>query len=351
MGRIFIRCDGGHGDGLGHVVRCVTLAHALRDCGADVRFLTWSPDGIARSIVARNGFSVEDSPAPAAHVDDLAFVVDRLSQETARPQIVLDSRSIENGYVAACASVAFVACIDDDLERDLPCNILINNNVWATGADYDPRPNRRLLLGAQYNLVKSAYFEASEEHERGRIQVLLTMGGEDPFDQTSRLIKVLRNTLAACELTVIVGPAHPNPDSVLHTARKNSPLAEVVIAPTDLTAPIARADLAITAGGTTCYELAAGGVAQAALILDDHQEPLVRAMVEHGCMIRLGRYDGLDVESARRKVADLVTSAMARRALAEAGRKLFDMPGAPRTAAALLDIAVPGSTEVRPSPV
>ena len=316
---------------MGHIVRCVTLAGAFRDTGIETVFLTWSPDGIGKTIIETADFDLDESYGPAATPDDLTFVLDRARQELRTPLLVLDSRNVDKGYVEACRNIAVVVCLDDDLMRDLPCDALINNNVWATESDYGPDQERALFLGPCYNLVKPVFFRIHEiRSEPRRPHVLVTMGGEDPSDQTSRFLALLGESLVSCSVTIVVGPAHPDADAVSVAARRYTPHAGVIAAPTDLSSLMARADLAITAGGTTCYELAAAGVSQAAVILDDHQEKLVRALADVGCLIQLGRYDNLEIDLVRHNVESLIASADERERLASAGKQLLQGPGAPR---------------------
>ncbi len=327
---IFIRCDGGKDDGLGHVSRCLTLASAFRDCAVDVTFISWSPDGVGGEFITRRGFALAAAAGPAGSKADLDAVREVLRGASARPILVLDSRNIDSKYVELCAQTAKVVCLDDELKRDLPCDILVNNNIWIRETDYPDRAGRIRLIGARYNLVRPTYFLRRPAKKTARLSVLITMGGEDPFDQTSRLLTVLAKTLRECDVTVVVGPAHPAAEAVLEAAKGMIPHAEVTVAPADLTVPVRAAELALTAGGTTCYELAAAGVAQVGIILEDHQAPLVGALESAGCLVCLGRYDQLNNGDISSVVESVLASPRRLHDLGAAGSRLFDGPGAPR---------------------
>ena len=323
---IFIRCDGGRGDGLGHVSRCLTLASAFRAGGAKVTFLSWSPDGTGRRFIEESGFAIIEATAAAATTADLDDVVRHLRTNTMKPILVLDSRAIDARYVEACAGKSLVVCIDDDLLRDLPCHILINNNPWIQPTNYAHRQNRRLLIGTRYNLVRPEYFRTVESSP-SQMHVLLTMGGEDPCDQTSKILSALQAQLANHNVTVIIGPAHPSPDTVRFAALDCVPHARIEIGSINLSALFKAANFAITAGGTTCYELAAAGVPQAALVLDDHQEPLVRSLEKAGCCVGLGHYREMRSGRLQAAIGALLASSKKRAALASAGTRLFNKPG------------------------
>ncbi len=168
---LLLRCDAGSYHGLGHLWRCLTLADALRSKGAESEFLIGASGAILRMVEARGHRAA--AKAPAGSREDLAEVLAALDA-LSYAGVILDGKSISPDYVAACSGRTVAACLDDELCRDYPCRLLVNNNVWASEAFYPARAGRRLLLGPRYNLVVPAFFSCSGLDRRG---VLITMGG------------------------------------------------------------------------------------------------------------------------------------------------------------------------------
>lgn len=336
---IYFRCDGGREDGLGHLSRCLALADALAAPGGSAIVLTHSPDGVGADAVARRGHRSRLAPESAGRGADLQFVLDVIQGEQEsgrRPILVVDSRCVDEDYVRACSELCFSVCLDDEQLRDLPCDVLINGHVWVSVDDYPARAGRTVLAGSRYNLVRQDYFREKADEgaspagtQSGSLSVLITLGGEDPGNHTCWLVEQLADLLAAQATTIVVGPAHPDPESVQRAVARHLPSAEVVRDPPSMVPYITAAEVAITAGGTTCYELAAARVAQAAIAIEDHQERLVAALEERGCLVALGNHRDLSADAVREAIADLLGSADLRQAMHRSQAALFPASGVP----------------------
>lgn len=349
MTALYFRCDAGREDGLGHLSRCLALAEAShRNDASPALFLTSDPEGKLGPMIEAQGHRVAAAPELAGGPVDLRFVGETLSrhqaEDAAAPVLVIDSRRIDAAYVEACRATAVTVCLDDEQYRDLPCDLLVNGNVWASAEDYPAHDGRRVLAGPAFNLIRADYFTAATSRERTteRLRVLITFGGEDPQNHTAWTLETMAELLDGHEVTVIIGPAHPDPAAVERVAQAAVPQAGLVTAPPSLLPFIAETDLAITAGGTTCYELAAARVPQAAIAVEAHQKPLIQALSDRGCLTILGSFDDLEVGPARRVLEELLASAPARARLAEAAAEVLPRSGLP----AIVDAIFERSAEV-----
>jgi UDP-2,4-diacetamido-2,4,6-trideoxy-beta-L-altropyranose hydrolase len=320
------RCDAGADHGLGHLSRCVAIADAAVARGATTRFYVHADENI-RGFVGRHPWNAVGSDTGTPH--DLADMQSELRQ-TPHAILVIDNKRVGKEYAAALRTYRPVAQIVDGDPRDSAADLVINNHP---GAEVYVGQGS-FLLGPSYNTVRPGYFAAAEKS--GRRAVLITMGGEDPGNHTAWVLRHLGNLFAGRPVIAISGPAHSDPESV-ESAAKTVPGTEVHCAPNDLVAFAERSELAITAGGTTCYELAAAGVAMAAIATEPHQHALIAPLAERGALLPLGCAD-LSVSSARQAVGDLVARADLRARIAMAARDLFPAPGAPRIADALFEL-------------
>lgn len=321
-----MRCDAGAQHGLGHLSRCLTLARELRRRGATVEFWV-SASAAILARVREQGFAVN-------YVADVG-AADRLEWlEMAADLLIIDSKAADADYVATCQDRVPGVVFDDELARDLPCSVIINNNVWAAAADYPPRAGRKLLLGTEYNTVDPRYFDLAGTVRQG---LLISMGGEDPGNHTAWLIETLAPHLPAMPVYVCIGPAHPDPDAVSEAAARHLPQAEIHRAPASLLDLVVRSSAALSAGGTTCYELAAAGVPTAILSVEDHQDRMRAAMCAAGAAVSLGRFDTIAHASAVQALERLLEPEEAAR-LAQAAKRLVPAPGVPSIVNALTTV-------------
>ena len=324
---VLIRCDAGGVSGLGHASRCVTLARALRRTGAEVEFVVQPGSPAGANFIAEQGFPVEISPARAGDPADVDFVTARLKRTDRRPALVLDSRDLEPAAPQAYRGAAITLCIDDELMRDLECDLLLNSHPWPSSV-YSKRAGRALLIGSRYNLVAEAFFHSRSGRDPARDpeRVLLTMGGEDPGNHTRAIIERGAEHLRSRQVDIVVGPSHPDPQSVAEAAALLLPNARLHHAPSGLADLVAGADIALTAGGTTCYELAAARVPMAAVAIEPHQCPLLEWLEQAGVLMRLDPANAGIVDCA--VIAQLLADGSLRQHLVAASAALMPGPGA-----------------------
>lgn len=347
---VLFRCDGGPVHGFGHVSRCVTLGEAFVAAeNSHLLFQTYSPDGAARKFIVDHGFTVVDAADVAGSGADLKSLRSCL-QALPNPRIVvIDSRDVDSQYCQNLRDLAVVVCLDDEDCRDLACDILVNSHPWVDDADYPANPARTLLTGPRYNTLSLASFYRTSQPCKNDVgRILITLGGEDPHDHTSWIIESCADLLEPFTVDVIVGPAHPDPQNVEAVVARHLPSANLAIAPSGLGRFIQEADIAISAGGITCYELAAAGVPTLVVMVEDHQDTLVTSLEEHGCLMRLGGYDDLSVETVRNMLASILADKPLRSRLSAAGADLFEGPGGAEIverAARLVTMRRPGQND------
>lgn len=309
------RCDAGREHGLGHLSRCLSLASALAETGISSHFVVNAPASLL-TRVANAGHEVTLSDVPVGREDDPR------AWGGSGDLMILDSKALTPFHVEACRAIAPVVCFDDEVSRDLSCDVLINNHPWAHVDEYGQRPGRGLLLGTAFNTVHPDFFGAPSK----RHGLLISLGGEDPHNYTGWLIEQLATVIGDLPTAIVIGPAHPAPDAVQLACKARLPRAEIHVAPPTLVPLVFRSHIAISAAGTTCYELAAAGVAMAVLAVEDHQERLAAAVVAGGAALSLGRHDTLDEGRVRTVFTDLMRPATSAE-LAAAGCTMFPLSG------------------------
>ena len=344
---IFFRCDGGQVDGMGHIMQSLTLAQSFQKTNIfDVKFVTFSPDIIGKQKIEDYGFQVILSPAKAGSESDLEFMLKLLNQKNSshtKPLLVADNRNIDEYYLEKCLPHSILIRITDQVDENFPCHVFINNSLYITKENIGQKLKESLiLLGPKYNLINNKFFQYNHDFiqkspKNKRLHLLITMGGEDPYNHTSWFSINLCEQLRPIDVTLIIGAAHPQKNQAIHDIEKNIPHATFVVDTDNMPGYMAKADLALTAGGNTCYELAAMGVPQIAIILEHHQKELIHSMEKAGCLISLGWYESLSSEKAQEIVIKLFDSKVHRMAMMKKSKLLFSEPGAPHIVSEIIN--------------
>ncbi|HEX7713207.1 MAG TPA: UDP-2,4-diacetamido-2,4,6-trideoxy-beta-L-altropyranose hydrolase, partial [Bacillota bacterium] len=316
---IGFRAEGGPGIGMGHIMRCLTLAQEFKASGHEVIFISNHRDG--RETVTDAGFRTvttghgQESEAIAAiitsqHLDCL----------------IVDSYRVDRDYFHRLKSILRLLCYIDDLNRFIyPVDILINGNFGAETWGYQKyEPDEVLLLGTRYNLIRKEFQNLSPAQLKTAVsRILITMGAADPVNFSARLIHGLRQdrTLDSVTLDVVVGPSNPF-DCELQELSKSYPNIRLHHQVRRMSELMLQADLAISAGGSTLYELCVCGVPTSAVIIADNQEFLVTGLTRSGYIKSLGWHDQVDFGKLSESIRNVDISE--RWSLAAKGRKLID---------------------------
>jgi len=337
--RVAVRTDAGPEIGLGHVRRCLTLAGALRELGVESLF-AFAGDPCAREWLEASDFET----VPVEPACDLAGTIEHCRAHQARV-IVVDSPLLGTGYLTTLTAVGLrVVVIDDLADHELPVDLVVNASAGAGGLQYRGAPHTRFLLGPRYLLLRPQFGQASTRSVRDRARrVLVTVGGGDPGDLTSRLVGWTARARGAIEQDVVVGPLSVRSEALRVAVEAAGGRVVLHEDPKDIAALMLAADMALCGGGQTAYELAATGTPAVAIRLADNQTLNLTALAEAGTLAWAGDAGDADLESKIvPALAGLADDPMRRAQMSRQGRALVDGRGAGRVARAVADLGAAG---------
>ena len=342
---ILFRCDASPEIGLGHLMRCLGLAQRFAAEGAQVRFVTRRDAGAER-MLSRAGYATQWVAANAS-LSEVCDAIRQAASEAAQ-WCVIDAYEERQAQCAAAAEAgARVALIDDEGGDVSHAELLINPNLGAAPSWYPSSNGTRLLLGGAYAWVRDAFLAIRERGLKpigAAHRVLVTLGGSDRLHRTLTILSGLERlssaVRAAVEIDVVLGPGYRDPDTVRQRAERFSGRCRVHESVEDMAELMAQADLAISASGTTLYELACLGVPSLSVIVAKNQEPNAAAFAEQGMTRSLGLADRLDPPAIAAAVEGLIADEAARRHLRECALRAIDGRGAERIWRALNEVRV-----------
>lgn len=347
---VYFRTDGNSHIATGHLVRCLSIADACFSLGMKVYFLVSDQESKAllQSFDPACRFPVRI--LETAVYDDLEKelpeVLGMLNEAGQAEQIFfLDSYYVTEHYLSAVRTAAKVAYLDDLQLFDYPADLLINYDVIpeSRSASYQAAYQNaaRTLLGASYTPLR-AQFTNLQPYCRDRVSnILVTTGGSDPYHFCLRLIAAFRKNsfLHLCQLHVVVGRLSEDKDK-LYKLADELPFLQLHENVSDMASLMASCDLAVSAAGTTLYELCAAGVPSMSFCLADNQLTAAKAFDEAGAIPCAG-----DIRRSCDEVLGNVMNFMTymsenskkRKAALETMRQLVDGKGAMRIAKALTE--------------
>lgn len=333
--RLLIRADGGPQIGTGHLMRCLALAqHWLRVRGP-VTFVLAADVPAFAARAQSEGCElqlIEVEPGNAADADATLAAARRLGAEW----IACDGYHFGADYQRRLKSGGCKLLFVDDYGHgaEYCADLVLNQNLYAEPSRYQQRgPGTELLLGSQFALLRRE-FVAAERSPRMVAPVakrlLITLGGADPAGFTPTAVAALAHVDRELEALVVVGGSNPRRAEIEHAASALGPRVQVVSAVDDMPVRMAWADLAVTAGGSTCWELLYSGVPALVVILADNQIAVAESVARNGAGLDLGWSTRVSSAQLGSAIAELARDYALRQAMVRSGQSLVDGRGAQR---------------------
>lgn len=313
--KILIRADGGLSVGMGHIMRSLVLADKLKKF-AEVIYICKSGKEFESGIyyVREKGYRVIQIRRENLIKDILALEGDCL---------ITDSYDVNEEYFNITRERFLVTGYIDDMNKYyFNVDFLINQNVYAEDMDYYVNEDTVLFLGPKYVLLRDEFLNIPARNIRENINdVMVTIGGSDNLNLTAKIVNLITSHYSNLRLHVVVGPAFIFKEQLksLYSDKVkiyyNPNMSELML----------KCDLAISACGSTVYELAACGTPTIGIIVADNQ----RLAAEKLEKLRVISYSK-NIEQIISCIKDLDFNT--RVLMSKKGQNIFDGQGAKRLA-------------------
>ena len=350
--RILIHCSGGGGLGAGHVVRSAALADEAVASGHEVVVVgTVAGELLSRQVSGAGGTLVQlavDQP--------LDVQLDRAIEEVSPEVVHLDSYEPSLDAVAGRwvdSGKMRLSNMSDGAFGRRAADLCIDPNYGAEESYGDLASCRVALLGSRFAPLRRAV-QMRRGHWRMRAEVanvLVVMGGTDPFMLTPRALGLLAGVGQPLHVTAVVPPAHMTEST--EAARRLQELDVDLVPPTDkLPALIVDHDLVLSAAGTTAWELCCIGVPMLLTCVADNQRAGYDRLLAAGAAAGV-ELDDTSRPAAVRIVAELISDPAIRQRLADTASAIVDGLGSWRIVRAweqLVGRDLPEPDRRRPSP-
>lgn len=339
-GGILVRADGDERMGIGHVMRCVALVEALTSgVKRQVVWLGHCPSVELRRPIEASGARFEPLAARSPDPGDLPHTLARISSVRERETsggpcwVVLDGYHFDDAYARSVRAAAGRLLVVDDGGRwpSYPADVVVNPGPQGPTLPYR-HDGATLLLGTRYALLRSAFRPARPPRVPAVARrLLVTMGGADPANFSAVVLEAVGQIrVDGLEVRLVVGPENPRATALCEAAARSKAQVRVLRSVNDMAAQMRWAEVALTAAGGTCWELASLGVAMLTVALAENQRPVQRALDEADAAVPLAQTDDGLPSGLARVVERLCHDEQRRRRLAECAGELVDGRGAQR---------------------
>lgn len=305
--RVVIRVDASIKIGTGHVMRCLTLADALRDNGNEVYFICRRHEGNLIDFIESKKYQVftlavthqtslhSESDELLAHAHWLG-ATQKEDSGVCKPivvalqpdWIIVDHYALDYRWQEVLQEhTAKLLVIDDLADRKHSCQLLLDQTFGRQAKDYKPLVPETctLLLGSQYALLRPEFSQWRDFSLKRRAKpefkkLLISLGGVDAENVTSRVLEAVNDfeQLKDVDITVVMGPTSPHLVSVQRLVEELPFNIKVTVNVSDMAELMANSDLAIGAAGATTWERCCLGLPSILLVVADNQRKVAETL-------------------------------------------------------------------------
>ena len=340
---LIIRADASTPMGTGHIMRCIALAQAWQDRDdGKVTFLSHCDSEALHQRIIAEGFGFIPVEKPHPNPSDLIQTLNILKRHApcsmlhapTSPWLVLDGYHFTQDYQKAISENGYKLLVIDDMAHleHYHADILLNQNILTSSLHYSCDHDTVKLLGCEYVLLRREFLKYKNwkrEIPDTAKKILVTMGGSDPDNVTLKVIRVL-NSLndSDLEVKIVAGPANTNMD-VLKDALLSARCSMCIFQNAEnMPELMGWSDIAVTAAGSTCWELAFMGVPSITVVTSGNQQGVAKGLEKAGIFKTVGLYQTMNNDMLGAELSVLMQDKELREKRSKLGRQLIDGKGA-----------------------
>jgi len=268
--RILYRTSGGRAKkkelGLGHIYRCINLAHYLKK--NQISFLLEDFGG-AREVLNDNGF--HDIRFLKRNITlnlDIKSTV-KFIKEKRIDLVIVDNYRVKIKYLKELKKSTIVVVIADVRKTNYPADLLVNGFIGYKNKIIKNRYGSKCLLGPNFQILNKGFIK--KEYIKKKFKILVTFGGFDEKNIAQTIAKELVNFPSKIKVKIIQGPVADKSNKITKIIKNHERDIKIVTHSRKMFYEIEQAEFGICSGGITTYEFAAMNVPFAIICDDKHQ--------------------------------------------------------------------------------
>ncbi len=296
---VLLRADASVSVGSGHIMRCLTLAKALKQQGAVCDFICRPHQGHLIAWLSSQGVNVIVLPAPIDNeVDDARQCLNNLT--TSYQLLVLDHYQLGQAYCQRMRERCDnILVIDDLANRQHDCDILLDQNLLPKGNERYQHlvPAHCIqLLGPRYALLRDEFYQHPSNSNGQPKHILISFGGSDEQNLTTMAVNAIAQ-LKPEQVTadIVIGANNPW-RAMLQQQVARLPNVQLHVQCNYMASLMYQARLMLGAGGATHWERCICGLPGLVVTVAENQQATTAYLDELGACVWLGQAAEMSAE-------------------------------------------------------
>ena len=331
--KIYIRADMNEIIATGHIMRCLSIADAAKEQGKETVFIT--ADEKPLEMLQSRGYEPIVLHTDWDNMEEEVGVLLPLIKRMGISKLLVDSYRVTEKYLRTLEEHTEVFYLDDLDAFEYPVsNVICYANYYSQLSYGNYKGNTKFYLGTSYMPIRRVFQNCKPKLIKEKIEnIMILSGGSDNYHMIENIAELFKES-DILQADIICGAFYPDFEGLkeqfagygnLHFYQNVSNLEEFM----------EKADLAISAGGTTLYELSAKGTPTISYSFADNQLKNVRQFDEDGLISYAGDVRVDDVYGNIYRLYRKFEDSKLRKACSKKMQKVMDGQGATRIATLL----------------
>ena len=298
---VVFRVDSSTLMGVGHLMRCLTLANELQNKNHKITFICRELQGNMISLIKykvigllrNNNFQSDNlylDLLGETQEQDAEEVISVIPKNT--DLLIVDNYALDEIWHKKLRKYTCKIIVIDDLaNKKFDCDILLNQNLGSQIKSYQGKVSNdcQMLLGCDYALLRPEFKElrgqALEKRKNTKKikNILISMGGSDINNMTYDVLQQLDSDF---NIVVVLGGASPHNRMIEDYAKDKN--IKVIVNADNMAELMLKADLSIGASGSTNWERLCLGLPSLIFTVAENQVKFSRILEGLGLVKLLG---------------------------------------------------------------
>lgn len=338
MAKIAMRSDGGKNIGMGHIMRTLVLAKELRKYN-DVIYIC--RDNKNKYEAGINKIISEGFKVYKINENNLIDNIIELQRDIKVDLIITDSYDVDEVYFDKIKEVfKYSGYIDDVNICRLNVDFILNQNINAKDIEYNTKPNNNaeLFLGPKFCLLRDEFRKEQDKIIKEKVNdVLITVGGMDKDFNTIKILELIKKN--NINIHVVIGGAFEEEliKKIENISKEFSSIKLYKNA--NMSELMSKCDMAISASGSTLYELCAMQVPTIGIVVADNQRDICKTLNNMEVIIGTDDIIYKDLNKLANIIREVITNKELRGKLVNNQKLLVNVSGVELVAKKISEIA------------
>ncbi len=322
-----IRADASFEIGTGHVIRCIALGQMLSEEKHNVIFVTNSSQQKVIDRIANEKFKVIKITEYDNLLKDSEYTA-KYAKNNEIDLVITDGYKFETEYQTIIKNYGLkLMCIDDIAKCHYVSDYILNQNINAEKIfKYSCENYTKLFLGLRYVLLRREFRELRGWRRSLKNEcknILITMGGSDENNNTLKVLKAFEKNDTKLSIKTLLGFTNVYIDSILNYMKESKHSIEVVQNSNNVVSLIKWCDLAVSASGSTVWELLKLNTPIVTGFTVENQIAINEQLKEKELAYSIGDINNIEIEELSNKLINVISDSGIREKLFMTVKNIF----------------------------